>query len=372
MSEPQPGSGHGRRRWMRGGLAALLIVALAVVVGSWMWPRMVAAVTVADALGISTPRPLAPDVDRQEITLDGITVDRYGPRGSARYAGSAPVVVLVPGAARDGRDDARVVDLARAVARADRIVLVPELEVYAEQLVFADVERLRRLLAGLSDRHVSTVLVGTSFGGSLSLLAASSPTVAQHLELVATFGAYADLGGVVQAATTGVSVVEAERIPWDPDPRAVDVVRDQLLSLLDSAQRARVSAALDGEVDPDDLSGELHALYDVLTNDDPARTPALLDQTPAVVRERIAEMSPSDADSGIDVPVIAMHALDDPVIPYGELARIGAVYEHAELVTLTSFEHVGVAGGDDGSLRVSVRDAWRTITFVTRVLSAGT
>jgi hypothetical protein len=153
--------------------------------------------------------------------------------------GARRAILLVPGATPSGRDDRRVVAIAEALARADRVVVVPELEVYGEDLVPADVDRLVALTGALAASHGPVVIAGISFGASLGLVAAADPQVAGEVALVATFGAYADLAGVVQAATTGVSLVGDQRIPWDPHPRALDVVREQLLGLLDADDRGR-------------------------------------------------------------------------------------------------------------------------------------
>jgi hypothetical protein len=88
--------------------------------------------------------------------------------------------------------------------------------------------------------------------------------------LVATFGAYADLAGVIQAATTGTSLVDGERFGWEPDPRAREVVADQLLDLLPAEAAQQVEQALEGTTDPASLPAELAAVHELLTTDDPS------------------------------------------------------------------------------------------------------
>ncbi|MFU8839423.1 MAG: hypothetical protein ACNA8R_01720 [Nitriliruptoraceae bacterium] len=103
--------------------------------------------------------------------------------------------------------------IATAIARADRVVVVPELEVYSEQLLPGDVERITEVALALADEQPGVVLAGLSFRGSLGLLAAADPQLVDQVRLVATFGAYADLAGVIQAVTTCVSLVADERLP---------------------------------------------------------------------------------------------------------------------------------------------------------------
>ena len=349
-------------------MALLLLVALLAVLVRPVSLRIVSLVTVADGLGLEVPRPFAPAVDRVPDVLGGVEVDRYAP--SVDGASSAdPAIVLVPGAAPAGRDDERVVAVATAMARASRTVVVPELEVYDEDVVPADIERLVDVAGALSRDHGAVVLAGLSFGGSLSLVAADDPRLADRVALVATFGAYADLAGVVQAATTGVSLVDGERFAWEPDPRAGEVVEEQLLGLLTPADRAAVTAVLMGDREAASLRPELRAVYDLLEDDDPRATMAHLDAAPEAVRDRIAEVSPARAAPDLEAPIVALHARDDPIIPYGELARVQRTYPQTEALTLATFDHVGL-GDDDQGWWVTARDLWTAARFVHRVLGA--
>ena len=348
----------------------VLLVVVVVALVPPVWARAVAFTTLADGLDLAVPRPFAAEIERDVGDAGGVEVDRYGPAGWSDAVQLPQVVVVVPGATPSGRQDSRVVALAEAIARAGRVVVVPELEVYSEELVPADIDRIGRVVTAFEADHGRVVLAGVSFGGSLSLVAAADPTVSRKVSLVATFGAYADLGGVVQAATTGVSLVDGATFPWDGDPRAAAVVRDQLLGLLEDDQAVRVAQALESDVDPTTLPDELRAVHDLLSNDDPARTPELLEQAPDVVRDRIEEVSPAQAGADLEVPVIALHAIDDPVIPYGELVRLGSVYPHADRVTLTTFDHVGVDDQVDPGWWVTVQDLWRATEFVSRILTA--
>lgn len=362
------GGAHRRSVWAKRlrvvGVVGLVVV-LAVSLLQPLRVRAVAAATVADALDLPVPRPLATTVEVHERPVGGVTGDVYDP------GGDAPAIVLIPGAAPDGRQDERVQRLARAVAGAGRLVFVPELEVYDQQLTTADVDRLVLATRALTDEDRGpAVLLGTSFGGALGLLAAADPRLEGRLAEVAVFGAYVDLLGVVQAASTGTSLVAGQRLAWEAHPDAEEIVRDRLLELLDEEERAAVLTVLDGEVEAGELPGELEAVHALLTHDDPARTYAIAEQLPLSIRERIAQVSPAAVASRIDTPVVAMHSTDDPAVPYGELVRLGEAIPHARLITLESFEHVDLevesprdwlqTGGD-------LLGAWR---FATDVLAA--
>jgi pimeloyl-ACP methyl ester carboxylesterase len=346
-------------------VALVVVVGLAVLVLAGPGAsRTLALVTVAEGLGFDPPRPFAPEVTREVVELGGVETDAYLPQGTGLRDQAA--IVLVPGATPDGREDRRVVDIAGSFARAGRTVVVPELEVYGEDLVAEDVDRLVEVAAALAADGEPVVLAGLSFGGSLSLLAAGDPRSAGMIGLVATFGAYADLAGVIQAATTGTSLVGGERFGWEPDPRAREVVADQLLDLLPAEAAQQVEQALEGTTDPASLPAELAAVHELLTTDEPERITALLDDAPVAVRDRIVEVSPVRAVPELPVPLVALHAVDDPVIPYAELLRLERAYPDTDAITLATFDHVG-PGGDE-SWWVTVRDLWRTSRFVDRVL----
>ncbi len=369
-----PGAGDHRRRWLLA--AALLLAVTAVAVA----PSLTALVTVADGLGFGPPRPFAASVQRDGAVIAGVEVDRYVPQpeppriGAAAgpspvAAGDGPPIILLPGATPQGRDDQRVVDMARAFARTDRLVVVPELEVYDQDLRPSDVERIVAVGTALAAAHDDVVLAGLSFGGSLALLAAAEPELSDHVALVATFGAYADLAGVVQAATTGISLVDGQRYAWEPDPRAAGVVRAQTLALLPPADRRAVAAALDGRVAPTTLEAPLRAVHDLLSDPDPVRFLDHLAASPAVLRDRIAEVSPARHAPDLTAPLVAIHARDDPVIPSAELARLERTYPHARTLDLATFDHVGLADGD-APWWVTLRDVWQTTRFVRAVLTA--
>jgi pimeloyl-ACP methyl ester carboxylesterase len=370
-----------RHRRLRRPLLAAVVLLLLAATGTVLL-RGVALLTVADGLGLDPPRPWAREVDRSREVLGGVVADRYAPVPTTRpgrlpqattvvasRADARPAILLLPGAAPAGRDDRRVIAIATAIARADRVVVVPELEVYGEQLLPSDVDLIAEVALALAREQPGVVLAGLSFGGSLGLLAAADPRLEGDVRLVATFGAYADLAGVIQAVTTGVSLVDGQPIGWTPDPRAADVVREQLLALLEPPDRTRVSEALDGDLDPDVLEAELRAVHDLLTDPDPSRTMVHLASSPSQVQERIAEISPVRTAAALEVPLVTLHAVDDPIIPVGEQRRLAATYPQARVQELATFDHVGL-DDDDVGWWVTARDLWRTAGFLQAVLDA--
>jgi pimeloyl-ACP methyl ester carboxylesterase len=184
---------------------------------------------------------------------------------------------------------------------------------------------------------------------------------------VATFGSYADLVGLVQAVTTGISVVDGRRLPWDVPDQAAEVLPDIARALVPPDERDALSDALSGR-DPAGLPVEARAVHALLTNRDPLATPGLARRLGPTARTVFAAYSPAAvAGELVDVPVLAAHSRDDPAVPYAELLRLQEVLPHADTLTVASFDHVNLeVDGDPVGL---VRDLVTSWTFVRNVLA---
>lgn len=321
----------------------------------------------AEALGLPTPRPFAIPIRRGTVSLDGVTGHLYVP------GRPSPPVLVLPGAAPLGKDDPRAVRLAEALARAGRMVFIPDLDLYQQRFIQEDLDRIARSVVAL-DAHPATVgsvqILGISYGGSFGLVAAGDPRVRGRLTQISVFGAYWDLVGVVQAATTGVSLVDGRRIPWPADPRAEGILRDVAVRLAPEGSRGELRAALVGRTEPTSLRPPARALHALLTNRDPERTFELASRLGPEPRQAFRRFSPSSVASRIEVPVVAMHSIDDPAVPYGEALRLAAELPEARLVQVRLFRHVDVGASSAGEVADVLGDLTEAWTFATWVVSA--
>jgi dienelactone hydrolase len=322
-----------------------------------------AAFVIDDAFGGPLPRPWALSVERSEEEVGGVVADRYSSRADA------PRIVLLPGAARAGREDERVVSLATSLAAAGREVVVPELSLFSEELDVDDVERVVEVAARSCRPDDGLVLMGFSYGGALALVAAADERVAGCIDLVATFGAYADLVGVIQAAVTGVSVVDGRVYPWDAADRAVvrTVLRDAAMKLVPEVQREPLRRALERR-EPAGLPGAADLVYRIMVADDPMEVAALARRLPPPGAELVETFSPVDVADEIEADVLAAHALDDPAVPVVELRRLEKALPEAEVMTVRSFDHVDLST-DDGLVPL-VEDLLTAWSFMQAVLRA--
>jgi pimeloyl-ACP methyl ester carboxylesterase len=358
-----------RMRWRR--LARRSGYVLVVLGGLSLLPpvqaRAKAIAVLAEALGGDFPRPFAADVMRREVQMGGVTGDLYDPDGRA------PGILLVPGAAVEGRADDRVVRVARALARAGRVVFVPDLELFERRFEVADVDRLVAATEGLlDDERVDggVSMLGFSYGGSFALLAAADSRISADIEQVATFGAYFDMRGVVQALTTGVSLVDGRRIPWEPHPDAARIVREQATSAVPKSQRPLLRQALDGGIEGSKLPQQARSVLDVLENGDPRRTFELVEQLPSETRDLLERFSPATVAGRIETPVLALHSTDDPAVPYGEAVRLAGAMPGARLLTVSVFKHVDFKSGSLSDWLAAGDDLFTVWRFVSAMISA--
>lgn len=343
-----------------------LATALVVGVTSSLPPvqaRLKAAGVVADALDRAWPRPFAADVVRSEVRLDGVNGDLYAPEGEA------PPLVLVHGAASQGKDDPRLVRLARSLAAADRLVFVPDLELKNRTFESEDIERIVSSIAALAQHPAASAervqVIGISYGASFALIAATDERVRDTIEQMAVFGAYFDLVGYIQAITTGTSIVDGNGIEWERPPGAEDLLREVSVEVAPAEVRSDLRRALQAGA-PQELPPEARPIYAFLDNEDPERTYDLYEHLPVEMRDILIRFSPSTTIDDLRAPVIALHARNDPAVPYAESLRLTDALPKARLVTLERFSHVDLEGG----LAEVARDLFQTWRFTSWILSA--
>jgi pimeloyl-ACP methyl ester carboxylesterase len=189
------------------------------------------------------------------------------------------------------------------------------------------------------------------------------------LSRIATFGAYYRLEGLIQAISTGVSLVDGRVIPSEGHPLAKEVLTAHTVEQLPAEQRDPVLAALDGRVDPDELAEEGRALYELLANDDPERTDQLSERLTGRLQALLDDFSPDRVDHLIDVPVLAMHSTDDPLVPHAELFRFESEMPEVETMTVGVFRHVDFKETPVSELREMATDLLRVWRFTAWVLA---
>lgn len=330
-----------------------------------------AALLLARALSSAPPPRRVRDT---EVAVAGVPGRLFlAPRPS-------PGLLLVAGVTPQGLRDPRLGRAGTALAGAGRTVFAPRLRLAERRLTDADVEDVGRAAVGLhAHPHVRGPLVGLgfSFGGSMLLLAAGHPRTAAHLDAVATFGAYGDLEGYLQALATGVSLVDGRRIPWRASHELRGEFRQHVGRLLREGARhvltteevEELVAALDGRGEPPPVP-VARAVHRALTHHRPEETAEAVAALPPELREALVRFSPVRAVPRLSVPLLALHSMDDPVVPAGELERLALAYPQARTYRVRSFRHVDPVRRP-GALVRGGAGVVTLLRFATDVLRAG-
>lgn len=301
-------------------------------------------------------------------------------------------IVLVPGVHAAGIDEPRLVGFAREIAGMGHPVLtveLPDLTHYSittrttDMIEDAVAWSLTRPEYAGRDGRVG--LLGISFGGGLSIVAAGRPSIRDRVDFVMAFGGHSDLPRTLKYLCTGLQPDGAVRPPHDyglaivllgAADRVVPAVQvqplgDAILSFLEASRLAMVDqtkAAQEFE----------HAKRLEAALDEPSRTymqyvnardvaklgPVLLPHVADLGGDPALSPARSPLPKG---PVYLLHGTDDNVVPAIESTLLGRELEsrgiktHVLLTPLITHAEV-----DRGS---TVTAIWRLIDFWAGVLS---
>ncbi|HTR87265.1 MAG TPA: hypothetical protein VMI56_22475 [Reyranella sp.] len=340
-------------RWLGRGL--LLAILLAFLLGDPIaWGQ--AALIMWDVAAGGRPtlwQDLTADPAFESIRWSDGEGDLYTPGGRTRAA-----MVLVPGAAVLGRDEPRLRALARSLARAGFVVLVPELpEVRRFALSRADADRIAAALRELHRRLPGEPLgaAAVSYAVAPTVIAALQDDIAPQVRFLVGVGGYYDAEAVIRFATTG-----AFRPPGDPRLlRLVPSDYGRWAMLL--ANASRLEDADDGQVlweiararardpaaDVTRLAARLgpqgRSVLALVENRDPDAVVKLMAALPENVRQDIDGLNLTLYDlRKLRAHLILVHGRGDTLVPYSEsqTLAIAAVNAHPDLFLIDDLGHV--------------------------------
>ena len=262
-----------------------------------------------------------------------LSADLYSPTNTGKHV----PLLLVHGGDPAGKDDARLVVLAKALSRAGFLVLVPDLDgMKTLRIRLSDAEDILQCFLYLNG-HVQAeqrggVMAGISYGSGPMLLAAADVRIREKVRVVATFNGYYDLRNIMLFGLTGVFEYGGHRGLMRPDTalrwmlayRNADLLRapnDQLLLKRAIEKRNRYELA-GADALAKTLGKDGRALYAFLLNSDPEQFPPLYENLPLRIREAAYQLSPARAIKFIPAYFIIAHATDDYSSPYTESSRL--------------------------------------------------
>ena len=343
-------------------LAALLAVVLAA---AWGCTRLLLGDSEAalvledlmDGLGESRLEARTGDPRREPLRYAGNgetrVADLYLPASRVRGG-----LVLVPGLTPAGKDDARIVDLARTLARVEFAVLVPDVPGFRSfQMRASDVDVLVDAIVQLRGRvemqpGLPLGIGGFSYAVGPALMASMHPRARDGVDIVVGVGGYYDLRELVTYYTTGAHRGEtggptpydrgkwifalgiAEQLPDANDRLAVEALARRMAF----SRSAETSVPIPGNLTP---GGD--ALLELLGNTTPERVPALLAKLPRPLREEIRALNPAEADlDQLHARVLLLHGRGDNIVPYAEsVALAEALPDHqVRLYLIDGLAHV--------------------------------
>ena len=376
-------------------LTALAVLGLAVAgaAGCAPWRAIEAAEVLGDIaagpkpsrLKRITPQPRRGPV-AYEVAGRWRRGDLYRPGEDARAA-----LVLVPGIARAGKDDPRLVALANTLARARFTVLVPDIEnLRALRVGPADAVAIADAIhylagdypagedpAGGRGEPATVGLIAISYAAGPALLAALRPDTRRRVRFVFIIGGYYDSEAVLTFFTTGY-YRDGPNEPWlHRTPNAYGkwvFVKSNAGRLGDPGDGAVLERMAERkmanlEADITDLVAALGAegrsVYALLANSDPDRVPALIAALPEGVRADIAALDLKRQDlSKLQARLILVHGRDDAIIPYSESKALAAAAPEgqAALYVVDSLAHVDLGAAGLIDMLILWRAAYRLLS----------
>jgi dienelactone hydrolase len=374
-------------------LAALCLPVL-VAVGTPSYRHGAAFVVIASGMQ-GTPRRVA-EWSTTAVTAMGVRPIPWRggllkSRAYQPYKEAGRGILLVPGVHAAGIDEPRLIGFARDLAAMGHPVLTVELPDLARYEITArstdmieDAAAWMMRRAEYHGRDGRIGMLGISFGGGLSIVAAARPAISNGVAFVMAFGGHGDLPRTLKYLCTGIQPDGAIRPPHDYGlaivllgaadrvvPAAqVQPLRTAILSFLEASRLAMVDK-------PKAALEFAHATGLAAELAEPARTYMTYVNTRDVAHLGPV-LLPHVADLGGDpalsparspfprAPVYLLHGTDDNVVPAIESTLLGRELSArgvpVQVLLTPLITHAEV---DRSSTMSSV---WRLIHFWTRLL----
>lgn len=328
------------------------------------------------ALANLTAHPIEEGLTEVPTPSGPIRARLYVPKNNDRR--DAPGIVLVHGVHHLGIEEPRMVAFARALSSSGLRVLTPELLSLADY----QVDRSSVDLIGYSARALSAQVgqkvgvLGLSFSGGLSLLAAADPRFRPYIRFVVSVGAHDDLERVSQFLITnmierpdgstlhmmaheyGALILIYSHVGDFFPPADVSTAHETLRLLLwEKVDESRKRAEL--------LSPGSRQKMELLYSHQVDALAGEIRESIARRRAEMAPVSPHGNLAALQVPVLLLHGAADNVIPSSELLWLQRDLPPAALKSALispAISHVALGG------EPSLTDQWRLVHFMARIL----
>jgi dienelactone hydrolase len=336
-----------------------------------------------------------PDIDVTSFTLDtpnGPTrAKMYTPHGSTNLPG----MVVIPGVHHLGVDEPRLQRFAGAISASGVVVMTPEVKELTDYRI--EPKSIATIGAAATELSKRTLrkgvgVMGLSFAGGLSLLAAANPETNANISFVVAVGAHDDIRHVArffakdEAIEPNGNVVHMHAHPYGIMVLAYEHADD----FFDKADVTNAEAAMRLWLWEDKDAARSaekkmnladQAKFDLLA--EPPQPPANSDPKSASFSEHpmaneilgvltlygqaLDEVSPHGHLASIHVPVFLVHGEGDDVIPMTEtewLEQDVPAEQLQDALISPALHHVELHG------EPSAGEKWKLVHFMARVLDA--
>lgn len=274
---------------------------------------------------------------RERVTIDyqsrngprSIDADLYIPADGKQHSG----VVFSMGAPPLRLDDPRLVRIAEDASRAGVVMLVPfsdrldDLQIAPEEIdaLVAEFQYVQQL-PQVDPKRVG--FFGASVGGSIALVAAADPRIADDVDHVVSFGGYFDALSTFGAVATQHIQYKSVDEAWVPRIHAEHVVASQLIDYLaDPHDRELLTRMFvdDEPATPAEIAtfgAVARNSYNFLANRDPNAVDGLITKLPPDAVAQLRYLSPETSIANVKAELFIIHDRADPFVPYTESRRL--------------------------------------------------
>ena len=217
------GRSRSRNTGRRAALGGLLIAGLAAAMVVALLPRWRTAAMLVRAAGTTgwlgraarwNGRPVVDNIEEISTAEGRIRVRIFRPSGGAGHA-----TLLVSGVHPDGIDEPRLIDLARDLSATGVNVVTPDIpDLRSYRLTARVTDTIEHAALWLTTRQDLSGgrrvgMIGVSFSGGLSVVAAGRDRLRDHVAYVLSFGGHGNLPRVLRYLCTGSEPSPEEGIP---------------------------------------------------------------------------------------------------------------------------------------------------------------
>ena len=348
-----------------------LLAAVAILIGmpAALWQERHGRVAVEAAvylpdMVLQVPLPFRPvDLISDAPTRQHVTIayeSRNGPRTidadvyTPAHGTAHQAVVFSMGAPPLPLDDPRLERIAEDAARAGVVMVVPfsdrldawRIEPEEIDALVAEFQYAQKL-PGVDPHRVG--FFGASVGGSLALVAAGDPRIADQVDQVVSFGGYYDALQTFGAIATHHIDADGVSQDWTPQEHAEKVMAQQLIDAVDNPADRDLLTAMFIDDQPESqqelatLSPVGRSSYTFLANRDQAAVQALIDRLPPSAVEAMNYLSPRTSIANVKAELFILADQADPYIPFTQTREMKAAIGNRPNVhfnELRLFQHV--------------------------------